>query len=177
MIAKIQRLLADKERVIVAIDGMAASGKTTLAGELDRIFSATVIHMDDFFLPTELRTAERYAQIGGNVHYERFIDEVLKPLQGHDMLAFRRFDCHSMAYSIVEPFYPKQLIIVEGAYALHPKFGRYYDMPIVLRIEADEQKKRILARNGTDGWKNFEQRWIPMENAYLSELRSPQTVK
>ena len=32
--------------------------------------------MDDFFLPMELRTAERLEEPGGNVHYERFSAEV-----------------------------------------------------------------------------------------------------
>jgi ABC-type multidrug transport system fused ATPase/permease subunit len=54
----------------IAIDGMAGAGKTTLASLLSQIFNCAVIHMDDFFLPFEMRTPQRLAQPGGNVHYE-----------------------------------------------------------------------------------------------------------
>ena len=61
---------------IIAIDGRAASGKSTLAQQLGELLDADVIHMDDFFLPPSLRTKERLSEPGGNVHYERFAEEV-----------------------------------------------------------------------------------------------------
>ncbi|MBS6367782.1 MAG: hypothetical protein KH420_10635, partial [Clostridiales bacterium] len=64
----------------LAIDGRAAAGKTTLACQLQQHFGAAVIHMDDFFLPAELRTASRLQTPGGNVHYERFLQEVAPAL-------------------------------------------------------------------------------------------------
>ena len=62
---------------VIAIDGRAASGKTTLAAALAAETGGTVVHMDDFFLPAELRTPQRLAAPGGNVHAERFAEEVL----------------------------------------------------------------------------------------------------
>ena len=69
------------EPKIIAIDGRAAAGKTTLATLLSQVLTAEIIRMDDFFLPAELRTAERLAQSGGNIHYERFCAEVLPNLK------------------------------------------------------------------------------------------------
>ena len=66
----IDRLLSEKERVIVAIDGNCAAGKTTLASHLARQYDCNVFHMDDFFLRPQQRTPEQYAEIGGNVDYE-----------------------------------------------------------------------------------------------------------
>ena len=54
-------------RAVIAIDGMAASGKSTLAARLAEELDGCVIHMDDFFLPPELRTQERLSSPGGNV--------------------------------------------------------------------------------------------------------------
>ena len=62
----------NRDRVILALDGPCASGKTTLAGEMGRKFGWSVVHMDDFFLRPEQRTPERYALPGGNVDHERF---------------------------------------------------------------------------------------------------------
>ena len=41
----------EKPRVIVAIDGRCAAGKTTLADHLKQELGTTVFHMDDFFSP------------------------------------------------------------------------------------------------------------------------------
>ena len=41
--------------------------------------------MDDFFLPPALRTPERRSEPGGNVHYERFLTEVLPNLRSEDL--------------------------------------------------------------------------------------------
>ena len=52
----ISRLLNNKENAIaVGIDGRCASGKTKLSEKLKKEFNASVIHMDDFFLPTQSR--------------------------------------------------------------------------------------------------------------------------
>ncbi|MEE0332213.1 hypothetical protein [Bifidobacterium angulatum] len=47
---RIEMLLAEQEHVFVAIDGPCASGKTTLARNLNERFGGIVLHMDDFFL-------------------------------------------------------------------------------------------------------------------------------
>ena len=61
-IARIETLLAERDCVFVAIDGPCTSGKTTFAAMLNRRFGGNVLHMDDFFLRPEQRTAARYAQ-------------------------------------------------------------------------------------------------------------------
>ena len=47
---------------VIAIDGRCASGKSTLAQQLAGLTGAGIIHMDDFFLPRELRTEERLTE-------------------------------------------------------------------------------------------------------------------
>lgn len=80
VIAHIEALLAERDHVLVAIDGPCASGKTMLAATVNKRFGGNVLHMDDFFLRPEQRTPERFAQPGGNVDRERFETEVLTPL-------------------------------------------------------------------------------------------------
>ena len=66
---------------VIAIEGGSASGKTTLGALLETLYDCTVFHMDDFFLRPEQRTPERYAEVGGNIDRERFLEEVLIPLR------------------------------------------------------------------------------------------------
>ncbi len=167
VIYAINRSFCEKERVVLAIDGNSAAGKTTAAQLLRAIFDASIIHMDDFFLPPQLRTEERYEQPGGNIHYERFEQEVLLPLLRGKPFAHRVFDCKTSSYSGIKAVDPAPLTIIEGAYSLHPRFADSYDLKLFLSISPAEQKRRILKRNGEDGFTDFCQRWIPLENRYF----------
>ena len=65
------------EPILVAIDGMCGSGKTTLGEYLHQVFDCNLFHVDDFFLRLEQRIPERLQEVGGNVDYERFEETVL----------------------------------------------------------------------------------------------------
>lgn len=173
LLAAIDRSLAGTEKAVaVAIDGMAASGKTTLAAALAEKYGASVVHMDDFFLRPEQRTPERYAQPGGNIDWERFLSEVCPYLATGEGFSYFRFDCHRMclAQRIVIP--PHPLIIVEGTYSLHPKFLSFYTIKVMLTISQEWQAERIQRRNGKDGYRIFAEKWIPLENRYFSEFHA-----
>lgn len=165
----LRKLMKNNERVIAAFDGRAASGKTTAAEWLAVQLDGEVIHMDDFFLPSELRTSDRLAQPGGNIHYERFAVEVMPGLKHGESFEYRRFDCSIMGYNGASTAGSKRLIIVEGAYSLHPNFGHYYDLAVFFHVDPDEQKRRIKARNGDVMLNDFTGRWIPMEERYIAE--------
>lgn len=168
---RIEELLKQRDRVVVAFDGRSASGKTQAAGLFAEGMDADVIFMDDFFLPPELRTQERRAEPGGNVHYERFEEEVLKGLKHGGPFHYRVFDCTAMDYVDDAWYYEDcRLIIVEGAYSTHPRFGKYYDLSVFFHVDPEEQKKRILERNGADKLHDFTQLWIPMEERYIAEF-------
>ena len=152
---------------VIAIDGRAASGKTTLARQLALILETEAVHMDDFFLPPELRTRERYAEPGGNVHYERFMAEVLPHLKEPSGFSYRIFDCAAMKYGEARKIGPSMWRIVEGAYSLHPKFGNYADVKVFYDIAPEEQMRRITLRNGERGARMFRERWIPLEESYI----------
>lgn len=155
---------------IISIDGRAASGKSTLAGLLKIVLNAAIIHMDDFFLPCELRTKERLDEPGGNIHYERFIGEVLSEIRACEPFSYRVFDCERMDYCGQITVAASEWRIVEGCYSHHPRFGEYADLTVFCNVSKEEQSKRILARNGEKMAKLFAERWIPMEELYFSHF-------
>ena len=154
---------------IIAIDGRAASGTTTLSRQLAAVLEAQVIHMDDFFLPVNLRTSARLAEAGGNVHYERFKQEVLPNLRKTAGFRYRKFDCSKMALGDDRVISPGKWRIVEGAYSLHPEFGDYADLKLFFDIAPEEQMKRIRKRNGEKQSAVFASRWIPLEENYINQ--------
>ncbi len=155
-------------QVNIAIDGMCGAGKTTLGTALAKKYDCNLFHMDDFFLRPEQRTARRYAAPGGNVDYERFQSEVLCHLADENGLSFRPFDCSVMSLGEPRRMPYKRLNIIEGAYSCHPYFGEVYNLRFFAEITAEEQRKRILARNGAQMYKRFADEWIPMENRYFA---------
>lgn len=166
----IEHLHRSPEVRVIAIDGRAASGKTTKAGLLSAMLDAPVIHMDDFFLPPALRTQERLAQPGGNVHYERFAEEVVPALRSGEAFSYRIFDCGQMDFAGERTIPAAPTRIVEGSYAHHPTLGDYADLRVFTSVDEGEQMARILRRNGERLAEMFRTRWIPMEEAYFTAL-------
>ncbi len=156
---------------IIAIDGRAASGKTTMTNNLCRILNASAVHMDDFFLPPQLRTDERLNAAGGNIHYERFFKEVIPNLKSGKDFSYTVFDCSKMDYGEKRTVSAAPYIIVEGAYSCHPAFGDYAHIKVFSDISPEEQIKRILLRNGEKAAEMFVHRWIPMEEKYYEEYQ------
>ena len=167
-IKKVSTLLAEKPNAVIGIDGCCASGKTTLASLLAKEFNAQVIHADDFFLPPEMRTRERLLEAGGNIHYERFISEVVKGIKGGYDFEYGLFSCKEMRIISQKSVTANKPIIIEGAYALHPLIGEIYDLRVFVTVSPETQLKRIEARNGADALKTYVSKWIPLENRYFS---------
>lgn len=166
----IDRKQAAGERVLLAIEGGSAAGKSTLAQLLNHVYDCTVVHMDDFFLRPEQRTRERLEEPGGNVDRERFLQEVLLPMHRGESVAYRRFDCSTQAILDPVPLNRTALTVVEGAYSMHPDLRGYYDLSVFLKVEPELQKQRIHGRNSPGMQRRFFEEWIPMEKRYFEVM-------
>jgi len=164
---KINELLDARPQVLLAIDGDCASGKTTLAAVLRRRYDANVLPTDHFFLRPNQRTADRLAEPGGNVDYERFLAEVLTPLKAGKAFVYRPFDCTTSDFGAEIAVPSRRLNIVEGTYSLHPTLADAYHVKVFLRAAPDEQLRRIGERDGEKLLERFEAEWIPMEKRYF----------
>ncbi|MCI9140255.1 uridine kinase [bacterium 1XD42-8] len=154
---------------LIAVDGRCGAGKTTLGKYLQEIAGWTIFHMDDFFLRPEQRTKKRLDTPGGNVDYERFLDDVLIPLKrGESDIVYRPFDCHKQKMEKPVHIKVKGICLIEGSYSCHPALWDYYDQKVFLTIDPEEQKRRIFGRNKGEGAELFIERWIPLEEQYFS---------
>ncbi len=154
-------------RVLLAVEGGSASGKSTLAASLGALYDCTVFHADDFFLQAHQRTEERLSEIGGNLDRERLKAEVLLPLSRGEDVLYRRFDCKTMTLSEPVSVRPKRLVILEGAYSMHPELQAFHTLSVFLKTSKETQRARIEARNTPESAARFFSDWIPMENRYF----------
>ena len=164
---KIHQLKREKERMLIAIDGRCASGKTTLASMLQKRLACEVIHMDSFFLRPKQRTAERYQMPGGNVDYERLQEEVLEPLKIGQSFSYRPFVCSTKQLGEPITVEKNNIVILEGSYSCHPLLWNESDFHIFLTVEKAEQLVRLKKRDASK-LKVFQEKWIPLEEKYFS---------
>lgn len=116
-----------------------------------------------FFPAAGAAYPERLSQPGGNIHYERFLSEVLPRLTAGEALSYGSFDCH---HGVTRPvFLPQSPVrIVEGSYALHPRFEESYRaadaLTVFLCVSPAEQLRRIEKRSPAL-LERFREVWIP----------------
>ena len=135
---KMQQQAQDRP-VIVAIDGRCASGKTTLCSFIEQKTGYTVLHLDHFFL---LRQGVSFS--------------------------YHPYDCSVQQLTDAVEVLPTSIVFVEGSYSCHPALWKGYDLHIFLTVQPTEQLRRIAIRNGQQGLKVFQERWIPLEERYFS---------
>lgn len=175
LLCRIDKALAEKTQpVFLAIDGGSAAGKSTLALFLQRLYACTVFHMDDYFLQPHQRTKARLEEPGGNVDWERFLQEVLLPLHQGREATVRAYDCQLGQLMPPTQVLSGRLNIIEGAYSMHPLLQSSYDLSVFLDIAPELQHLRILRREKMPMQQRFFDQWIPMENAYFSAFHIPE---
>lgn len=167
VLSLVNELLEKQNRVVVAIDGRCAGGKTTLSEKLRELLDCNVFHMDDFFLQPFQRTPERLNTAGENVDHERFLAEVLVPLRNGESFGYRPFSCKTGQLGDEISVTPKRINIVEGSYCLNKSLGGYYDLKLFVNVDSDEQMTRIIKRDGIEKAKVYKDKWIPLEENYF----------
>ena len=160
------KLLKQRERAVVAIDGRCGSGKSALGELMREVFSCNVFHMDDFYLPREQRTENWMERPGGNMDLVRLKREVLDQVFVGQAVDSRRFDCGAGAFAQSIHVQPARLTVIEGSYSHHPALEADYDLKIFITCEEQERLRRLREREG-DYFPTFRQLWMPLEEQYI----------
>lgn len=168
VIDEILQYAKNKERYIIFIDGRSGAGKTTLAGKLQEQLKCPVVHMDDFFLQPHQRTTKRLEEPGGNVDYERVCFEILQPFEKGEDIAYHPYDCKSQTLLETVKIKYEGKLILEGAYSGHPVLWKYADLHVFMDVDKEEQLERLEKRVGKERIVQFKEKWIPLEELYIS---------
>lgn len=166
LIKRLRLLLKEQTSVVVAIDGRCGSGKTTLSEIISERLDCNIIHTDDFFLRPQQKTPERLSEVGGNIDYERFKNEVVDKLKTEKSFSYRPYDCGTRALREPINIEPKELTIIEGSYSCHPYFGSYADLKIFVTAPREIILGRLTKRN-PKLTERFINEWIPLEERYF----------
>lgn len=157
----IDKLLSEKGKVLIKIDGRCGSGKSTLAGLIASVYGCGVIHTDDFYLPWD---GER--ENGENTDFGRLNSELTKIIDG-DAFHYNVFNCQKQALDGTVAIPESSVLVIEGSYSMHPKLTVKEDISVFLTLPGEEQLRRIVKRSPGSA-DAFRERWIPMEEAYFT---------
>ncbi|MCW2493226.1 MAG: hypothetical protein QOH56_15 [Pseudonocardiales bacterium] len=145
---------------LVAIDGGAAAGKTTLAAALaERLPASEVVHTDDLLDGWD-------DQFG---FWPRLRGDVLEPLAAGRAGRYRRYDWAASRFGpeIGVPVDTRTLII-EGVSAIEA-CGAWADFRILVDVERSERERRWRQRDGSLDANAM--RWLDCEDSYFASRR------
>lgn len=153
---------------IISLEGRCASGKSTITSKLKHKY--TIIPIDDFFLPINLKTKERLNEIGGNINYElvkKMLVELKQALKRNlEVFSYSAFDCSKQEYYTKE-IVLKDKVILEGVYSASIYFRELIDKIAYLLVDKETQLKRINNRSLKE---KFINEWIPLEEKYFKHI-------
>lgn len=172
VINRVEIQMQKKERVIIAIDGPCASGKSSLAALLSELYPSRILHMDDYYLPMDRRTPGWEQIPSANMDLERFMQEALKPAARGQAITYQPYSCREGKLLAATVLPPARLTIVEGSYSHHPLLAPYYDLKFFLSCTPQEQLLRLQHRESSH-LEAYLQRWIPLEQAYYQTYDIP----
>lgn len=170
---------------IIGINGIDTSGKTIFAlGLFDYLKrlgrKATIIHIDDFHNPGEIRSLgpnEVDAYLENAFNFKFLETEILQPIkQGLDIdKTLILLNLETDTYSLKRHFTidSETIVIVEGVLLYRPPIDRYFDVRIFLDIPFDEVFYRASVRDvpvsGASILERYRTKYLPAQKRYLDD--------
>jgi len=175
----IEQLLAER-RVLVAIDGPDAAGKTTVARDLVRHLRRPAVHasIDSWHHPREVRMRRGDESPEGyyldSFDYDALVRECLDPFaSGAQRVRTARFDyradCEVEALELVAS---DAVLILEGVFLLRPELQARWDLSVYLHVPESVTLARAVQRDmqllGTAEKvrRRYERRYLPGQALY-----------
>jgi uridine kinase len=167
-----------RSTTLVGVDGLGGAGKTSLATSVATELSSggrrvDVVHFDDFYLPSSLRTREAGVEkpIGGDFDWQRLRDDVLIPLREGRSARYSSYDWNANVLAGMREVPPGGVVLVEGVGSTRNELAALYDVRIWVECPRAVRLSRGLARDGAASRARWERDWMPAEDRYRSEHR------
>jgi uridine kinase len=170
LIRSIDLIQKKHSTLLIGIDGCGGSGKSTLANKLkDEYSNVTVVHMDDFYLPTSQLINLHPAQkpIGADVDWKRVLNQVLEPISRNNEGHYQRYDWVKDDLAEWNTVPIGGMVVIEGVYSIRKELAAKYDFTIWVDCSRETRLARGLERDGEEARDVWENNWMIAEDIYV----------
>jgi uridine kinase len=161
LIAALSDLCKEKERPIIAIDGPAGAGKTTLAHEiflaLSTSASVQVIHMDDLYDGWD-------NALSGDL--TKVLSYLVEQHLGKTPAKLQRYNWSAAAFGDSEALPVADLLILEGVGSADKVIQGHLAALIWMEIDPQDGLKRVINRDGADVAEQME-KWLTTQEKHF----------
>ena len=163
LIAALFDLCKEKRSTIIAIDGPAGAGKTTLAHEiylaLSLQMSVNVFHMDDLYDGWDNALGEDLTKV------LRYLTDQHKQ---NERAKFKRYNWTTASFEDSDEVAPADLLILEGVGS--GDMAIQDDLAALIWIDIDPEigVKRVIARDGAQVTDEM-RKWLGTQEKYFSQ--------
>lgn len=174
LLAHLQTLPTKQSTLLIGVDGCGGSGKSTFATELAKACeTVTIIHMDDFYLPSNMRIEGKANEkpVGADFDWRRLKGQVLEPLSQNQKGTYQRYDWSSDTLAEWYTAAPGGIVVIEGVYAIRRELAPLYDYKIFVHCPREIRLQRGIARDGENARYLWEKVWMVAEDKYQEEQR------
>lgn len=161
VVAHLRAAVPVHRRALVAVDGVGASGKSTVTAELARRLGGrpvVVLHADDFFHPSSVRHARGRLSPEGfwldAYDYAALTSWALDPLRPSGDGLYRASSHDPASDRTVRPDARQApadaVVLVEGTFLHRDELVGYWDFSLYLDVALEESERRMAVRDGVD---------------------------
>jgi uridine kinase len=155
--------ITNNETTLIAIDGVAGSGKTTLALKLAKDLTETsVVHMDDLYDGWNNPLSQKLTA--------RVISQLLEPVSKQLPVSYQIFDWKLNRFTDFKSIPQSKYLILEGVGAAQREFRPYINKIIWIECEPNLGFSRVIARDGVQVEQEMIKFLIDQNNHFLMEL-------
>lgn len=188
------QILSRKQRskpLIVGINGVDTSGKSTFTKELDRYlfkvgFKSQIVAIDDFHNPSQIRNSEKdpvISYINNAFDTRKIEDELLKPIDTYGILdkELLLLDLEKNEFINRKRYVVDKdtIILFEGVLLYREPLNQYFDFRIFIDISFDEVLERAVKRDvslfGDTVIEKYKNKYIPIQKLYI-ERNAPKDI-
>jgi uridine kinase len=152
-----------QNRPIIAIDGPAGAGKTTLAEHLSAAmalkYKVHIVHMDDLYNGWE------------SAFDHHLTDSLIALARAHKSerkISLSRFDWHRNEYMAAEEVPQADLLILEGVGSSQSAIREYLSASIWIEINRSQGVERVLQRDGASISDEM-QMWLELQEQHFEQ--------
>ena len=155
--------IENDKTTLIAIDGVAGSGKTTLALKLATdLTDSYVVHMDDLYDGWNNPLSQKLTA--------RVISQLLNPISKQMSVSYQVFNWKLNRFTDFKSVPQSKYLILEGVGAAQREFRPYMNKIIWIECDPNLGYNRVIARDGDQVKQEMLKFLIDQNNHFLTEL-------